>query len=124
MAAIDSNIVVTHHGVLAVDVYKFFSTNASTANQKQKVKTLLSEYTFACINQNYYLQSCEQLDQFLALLKPRTRNGDSTAQQRARFLLENSHLWEQLPATLPTGKPNIVSVHVKCVPRYIMCHHH
>ncbi len=95
------NISVTPHGVLALDVYKFFSGNASTAGQKQQLKSLLSEHTFACINQTYYLQSAEQLDQFLAMCQPRARNGETASQQRARFHLEQAHLWDKLPAVLP-----------------------
>ncbi len=104
MAASDSNISVTPHGVSALDVYKFFSRNASAAGQKRQVKDLMSRHTFACINQIYYLQSTEQLDQFLDLFKPRARNGETADQQRARFSLEHAHLWEKLPATLATGK--------------------
>lgn len=96
-----SVIPVTPHTVPAQDVYKFFSSNASTSSQKQAVKKLLSEHTFACINQSYYLQNREELDQFLAMFQPRARNGESTEQQRSRFDLQNAQLWEKLPHGTP-----------------------
>lgn len=89
-------IAVTPHGVPALDVYKYFSTSCHEKVQRQQVAKLLGPRNFYALNNSYYLQSVSQLHQFIDLLKPRTREGETAAQLRERFLADNARVLQEL----------------------------
>ena len=91
------------HGVPALDVYKWFSCSASEARQKQKVGEMLGSLAFPCINRVYYIGSQAQLHQFIKMLKPQARNGETAEQLRNRFYSEHAYLLVELPEVSTAG---------------------
>jgi hypothetical protein len=104
-------IEVSIHGVNALSVYQFFSCNAASA-QKQQLKALVAGKGFHSINTTYYLQSQSDLHNFVSLVKPRSRNGESAEQLRNRFYEEHAYLLQQLPEMRGAGKWLLIDISI------------
>jgi hypothetical protein len=105
------SIPVTPHGVRAEDVYLFFSGAATEKKARQNARQLCAKLrNLTCLNNEYFIGSCEQLAQFLACL--RGRNGETANQLRERFYAEHAHILQDLPRSPEHGKKMSTMCHV------------
>lgn len=110
-------LCLTPHGIPALDVYQFFSTATDANAQKYRVAKLLGPRNYHAVNNTYYIQTSSQLEEFVALLKPQARNGETTAQLRSRFFSENAGAVQQLSEFMAHGEYQ----RMQCNPVEVLC---